>query len=135
MSVNQHYHATIQKLKKRIHALEKQQKHGRKQLERAMNEARKAAKSYQSRLHAKIRQIKGKDAAAKVSSYTNAALDMERNLLRAAEKKAKALAAAVMEMDKQHISQLVQSFLGKLHVNGAVKKKSGKKSGKKSKRK
>lgn len=118
MSVTQQYRSTILKLKKRINTLERQQEQGRKKLQRAMIQARKLAKTYQSKLNAKMRDVKGKGAFDQASAYARAALDMERKMLKEVEKKAKALAAAVMEMDKKHISQLVQNFIGKFSMGG-----------------
>lgn len=121
MSVTQQYRSTIQKLKKRIHALERQQEQSRKKLQRAMTEARKLAKSYQSKLSAKVRDIKGKTTLDQASAYARAALEVERNMLKVAEKKAKALASAVMEMDKQHIADLIKGLFSKGQANGTAK--------------
>lgn len=139
MSITQQYRATIQKLKKRIHTLERQQEQGRKKLQCAMTEARKLAKSYQSKLNAKVRDIQGKGAFDQASTYARAALDMERKMLKEVEKKAKALAAAVMEIDKKHITQLVHNFMSKFSKkgNGAAKtvgKKAARKPAKKRKK-
>src|SRR3990167_2636334 len=122
MSVTQQYRATIQKLKKRIHTLERQQEQGRKKLQQAMNEARKLAKSYQSKLNAKVHHVAGKEAAGHAVAYARAALKVERSLLKAAEKKAKALASAVMEMDRKHITDLIKGLLGNIRKKSAVKK-------------
>lgn len=131
MSVTQQYRATIQKLKKRIHALERQQEQSRKQLKCAMDEARKVAKSYQSKLNAKVHS-RSKDAIDQAEAYARAALEVERNMLKIAEKKAKALASAVMEMDKQYISKLVKGLVGKIRKSDA-KSKPAKKRKRKSK--
>lgn len=127
MSVTQQYRATILKLKKRIHTLERQQEQGRKKLQRAMSEARKLAKTYQSKINAKIRETKGKGTLDQASAYARAALEMERKMMKQVEKKAKALAAAVMEIDKKQITQLVQSFVGKIRGDVVVKAKKARK--------
>lgn len=137
MSVSQQYRSTILKLKKRIHTLERQQEQGRKKLQRAMTQARKLAKTYQSKINAKVRSAKGKGALDQASAYARAALEMERKMMKEVEKKAKALAAAVMEIDKKQITQLVQSFMSKFSGDGAVKstvKKARKKAKRKSKK-
>lgn len=138
MSVTQQYRSTIQKLKKRIHALERQQEQSRKKLQRAMNEARKLAQSYQSKLSAKVRDMKGKTTLDQATAYARTALEVERNMLKVAEKKAKALASAVMEMDKQHIAELIKGLFSKVRSNGAAKaaaKRPAKKAARKAKKK
>jgi hypothetical protein len=128
MSITQHYRATIQKLKKRIHALEKQQQHGRKKLQRAMTEARKLAKSYKSKFTSKtLKSAKknGKSVFDKASEYAQTVLDMERKMMRAAEKNSKALAQAFMKMDKEAISRFVRKITGSVGKSHTSAKSQG----------
>lgn len=122
MSVTKHYRATIQKLKKRISQLERKEELGRKKLQRALIEARKLGKSYKSALHAKVRHIKGQMILDTAAAYGRAALEFERKMLKAAEKKGRALANAVVKMDKEAISKLVRDIAGKARKGKAAVK-------------
>lgn len=136
MSITQQYRATIQKLKKRIHGLEKQQQQGRKKLQRAMTEARKLAKSYKSKWTAKPGKSKnGKSVFDKASEYAQVVLDMERKMMKAAEKNGKALAQAFMKMDKEAISSFVKKITGSISKSKTTVKKAAAKPKRKAKRK
>ena len=130
MSVTQQYRATIQKLKKRVRDLTQKEAQGRKKLKSAMTEARKVARSYKSRLHAKVSGKKAESVYDRASAYASAAMEMERKMLQAAEKKGKAFANAIMQIDKEYITKLVRSVAGMARKSVAARKNKSSAAGK-----
>lgn len=122
MDAAKQYRDTIQKLKKRIRALESKEKEGRKKVRAVMSDARKMVKSAKTRLHAEVRALKSKHTLDKASAYASAAMEMERKFIKAAEEKGKALASAVMKMDKDSVVRLVKDISSKACKSSVAKK-------------
>lgn len=120
MSIIHSHHAAIEKLKKRLRSIEKKEVEGRKKLQLAMNNARKVAKSYQLKLHSKLRDIRGKHAVEKASAYACAAVDVERKFIKEVQKKSKHIKTAVARMDVRSVMKLINSITSKV-FKSAVK--------------
>lgn len=85
-SVHSH-HAAIEKLKKRLRALEKKEVEGRKKLHHAIEKA---------------------------SAYACAAFDVERKFIKEVQKKSKDIKAAVARMDGKSVMKLINEITSKV---------------------
>ncbi len=71
-----------------------------------MQHAEKLATAYKSRFKTVLREMKIKHAFERALAYARAACDMERKMLKQAERKSKALLASVSKLDKAEIVRM-----------------------------
>lgn len=113
MAVKNNHKVILIKLKKKVGELERKEKQAKKQLGLALKKIRKLARSYESRLAAKMRIMKRKVENAKASSYAKMAIQFERQILQGVEAKVRALASVLARIEKNHAANLKKKIAKK----------------------
>jgi hypothetical protein len=121
MVVTQKQKVMLQKLKKQVKLLQKKEEQSRDKLDAAIKKVKKLGKVYKTKLSKKVRSMQSKIAMAQAKVYIKVAADIERELLKGIEKKAKAVASAAARIEKLHAAKLAKVLSSK------GKKKAGKK--------
>ncbi len=126
--------ALIKKLKKQVRILKRKEEQSRNKLRAALKKAKKVGKTYKSKLARKMRMMKGKLAEAQAAGYAKVATDVERQMLKGIEAKAKVLKSAISKAEKKHIAKLRKSIAMKGKKVGGKRKVAPAKSMKKSRK-
>jgi hypothetical protein len=121
MVVTQKQKAMLQKLKNQVKKLQIKEEQSRNKLSVAIKKVKKLGRVYKTQLSKKVRSTQSKIALAQAKVYIKVAADIERELLKGIEKKAKAVADAAARIEKRHAAKLAKVLSSK------GKKKAGKK--------
>ena len=116
MAVSKNHRALLKKLKKQVSMLQRKEKQTRDKLHSALKKMRKIGRVYKTKLANKMRMMKAKLAEGRALTYAKVAVDLERQLLKGIENKAKALAKAASKVEKQHAAKLAKSLAKKGRV-------------------
>lgn len=108
MAVNVKHQVIINRLKKQVKLLQSKEQQGRKKLHAALDRVSKLGRVYRKKLEQKVRLMESKIAATRAVVYLKAASDIERQLLRSVERKAKAVAAAAAKIEKMHAAKMAK---------------------------
>lgn len=128
MAEKKNQKALLKKLKKQIRMLQRKEEQSRNKLKAALMKARKLSRAYKIKLRGKMRVMKSKIAEAQSSTYGKLAADLERQLIKGIERKAKSLASALSKIEKKHAAKLAKglSKKGKKTTKKARKSSSSK---------
>lgn len=110
MSTHVSLKALVNKLKKQVKTLEKQEMASRKQMQDAIKKMRKAGEGYKDELASKVRIISDKMTHAHLSSYHKAAKKIEKQLMKIAQEKINAVALALAKIERKHATLLTKRF-------------------------
>ncbi|VVC76303.1 hypothetical protein AQUSIP_16120 [Aquicella siphonis] len=121
MAVASDHHLILKKLKKKIRLLERKEELARIRLRQALARIRKLSRSYKSKLASKSRRMKAKVAEVQASTYVKSAQEMERHMLQGIETKGRALASALIKIEKKYATRLKKSLARKGKRNGKSK--------------
>ena len=103
----------IKKLKKQIQRLQRKEEKGRHQLEAAFQKIRKVSRIYKNKLAIKVQFIKNKLAQMRASTYMGVAKNLEQQLLKNIEGKAKTLTSIIARLEKKHMAKLAKEIIKK----------------------
>ena len=103
----------IKKLKKQIQRLQRKEEKGRHQLEAAFQKIRKVSRIYKNKLAIKVQFIKNKLAQMRASTYMGVAKNLEQQLLKNIEGKAKTLTSMIARAEKKHMTKLAKEIIKK----------------------
>ena len=123
MAVKKNHKALLKQLKKQVRVLQKKEKQSRNQLRAALKKMRKLGRVYKSKLASKMRIMQSKIADAQASTYARVAADIERQMLKNIESKARSLRMAIDRVEKKHINKLAKSIAKKSKKAGGMNKK------------
>ncbi len=113
MAGEKNYRAMVKKLKKQVKKLQREKERNKNKLKATLKKARKLGRSYKSKLTGKVRQMKSKIAETQSTTYGKVAANIERQILKGVEAKAKALVSVMKGIEKKHAAKLKKSVAKK----------------------
>jgi hypothetical protein len=122
MPETRQYRMTIDRLKKKIKSLEQKEAASRKKVKQAVASAKSVAKVCKKEFEKKVRDLKNSHALDKAAACAKSALHAERKVMKDVEKLCKEMTAAIVKMDKKHLSRVVKGFMKKATKSTTAKK-------------
>lgn len=122
MAVKKNHKMMLKKLQKQVRLLQRKETIAKNRLRAALAKMRKLSRSYKSKLASKLRVMKSKIAKAQASTYADAAVHLERQLMKGIEAKGKVLASALNKIEKKYAAKLTKSISKKGKITVKVKK-------------
>ena len=113
MAVKKNQKTLLTKLKKQVRLLQRKEEQSRNKLKAALAKARKLGRNYKTKLKGKMRAMKGKIAEAQSSAYGKLAANLEREILKGIERKAKSLASVLSKIEKKQAAKLTKGLTKK----------------------
>lgn len=100
----------LKKLKVRLQKLEKKEAQSRHRLRMFVKNLQRQSVIYKKKLAAHMKVLQSKINAAHADGYAKVAFDLEHQILKGIQAKAKALASALGRLDKKQLAQIKKSM-------------------------
>ena len=108
MVIKENHRALLKQLKAQVKLLLRKEEQAKNELRAAIKKMRSMAKGYQREFTSNLRILQNKLAEAHAQGYAKAAIEIERQLLKAVERKAQAVAKVAAQMEKATAAKLAK---------------------------
>lgn len=113
MARAENHHVLLKRLKKQVTALRRREENARNKLRAALHKVRGLSLAYKRKLAARAKVTKNKVVAAQAATYKRMAADIEKQLEKKVVAKGKALASAIVRVERLFANKLTKAMHSK----------------------
>lgn len=113
MAMKGNHQVLLKNLKMQVKRLVRKEEKAKKELRAAIKKMRSMSEGYKATIASKVKLLKHKLAEAHASGYVKAATEIERQLIKGVEKKARAVVASAVRLEKKAASKATRKTVKK----------------------